>query len=57
MTFMSWKFSIALSQRNRIQEKGVTAGIDPGLNYLYTIAFDDFSEGVLVSTKTSQSNV
>lgn len=38
-------------------EGWVTAGIDPGLNYLYTIAFDDFSEGVLVSTKTSQSNV
>lgn len=31
--------------------KGVTAGIDPGLNYLYTIAFDDFSDGVLVSGK------
>lgn len=30
----------------------VTAGIDIGINNLYTIAFDDFTEGLIVSGKT-----
>lgn len=29
----------------------VTAGIDIGINNLYTIAFDDFSDGLIVSGK------
>ena len=35
------------------QSKGtVTAGIDIGIDNLYTIAFDDFSEGLIVSGKS-----
>ena len=33
-------------------EGTVTAGIDIGINNLYTIAFDDFTEGLIVSGKT-----
>ena len=48
-----FELEVLYQEEAQPQAKGtVTAGIDIGIDNLYTIAFDDFSEGLIVSGKS-----
>ena len=48
-----FELEVLYQEKPQPQNKGtITAGIDIGIDNLYTIAFDDFSEGLIVSGKS-----